>query len=432
MNEVTPHPLSVSLLSHSDLAGGAARAAFRLHQSLVREGIDSRMVVRKKSSDLSTVTSIDSQRSPVRRQIERIRDLWRRRSLVPYRLRRRLEVFSSPTYGFQAVAAQCEGCDLINLHWVTDLIDLPDFFQCVPKSTPVVWTLHDMNAFTGGCHYASDCDRWRERCGVCPSLGSFKERDPSRSGFETRREMLSRLGSNQLTIVTPSRWLERCVRASPLVSRFRCEHIPYGIDTDTYYPTDTMQKRDSLGLKENDVAILFAADRADIPRKGFDLLLNALGRITRAADVVLLVMGEQRDTAIPHGLRTIPLGLLKNDSDICETFSAADVFVIPSREDNLPNVVLESLACGTPVVGFATGGIPDMVRDGVTGLLAEPESVASLANKIDLIVSRKDLRQKMSETCREVAVSDYRMELQASAYISLFQDLCSNRDLNDA
>jgi glycosyltransferase involved in cell wall biosynthesis len=324
------------------------------------------------------------------------------------------------------VAQQLPPCDVVNLHWVAGFVDLKSFFPQVAPSIPVVWTFHDMNAFTGGCHYDQDCGKYQASCGACPVIDSGRENDVSRRIWRRKRRVLGGIPTGRLHVVTPSRWLEEAVRTSSLLGDRRVTVIPYGIDTEVFAPRDRSLAREVLGIPPEAQVILFVAETLDDPRKGLGVLVEALGHLAGVSDMVAVSTGGKLpgiDVPVPH----LHLGSVESERLLSLVYSAADVFAIPSLQDNLPNTVLESMACGTPVVGFAVGGIPDMVRPGITGLLAEPGDVAGLGAILGELLGNRKLRESMAASCRRMAKEEYALEVQARRYQELYREFMGER-----
>lgn len=420
-------PLGIVHVSTDDVTGGAARCAYRLHRGLVADGHESRMLVRRKRSDDPTVTRFRPGRAPGRRLARR----WRR-----WRIRRDHDRWADsapewrePFHGDRSeyggeVAGALPECDVVHLHWVSGLVDLVGFFDRIPPDLPVVWTLHDMNLFTGGCHYDWGCGRYRERCGACPQLGSGDEQDLSREVWRRKDELFSALSSDRIRLVTPSRWLAHRVEESSLLSgRFPVEVIPYGLDTEgDFTPRDRGFARDLLDVPAEADVLLFAAHSVENARKGFGLLREALEGLACREDLWVLSLGKG-EPELPRGIGSRHLGYVSEDRFLSVVYSAADLFVIPSRQDNLPATVLESMACGTPVVGFAAGGIPEMVRPGETGGLAEDGDVDDLRRVLENLLDDDARRVRLSTRCREVAVREYALERQARDYAAVYRSL---------
>lgn len=312
--------------------------------------------------------------------------------------------------------------DVIQLHWILGFLDYESFFGSLPQGKPVVWTLHDMQAMTGGCSYDNGCDRFAEECGACPQLGSHSASDLTHQVWQRKQKAYSKLGAAQLHVVTPSRWLRDEVRRSSLLKRFACTTIPYGVDTEVFAPRNRAAAREVVGAPQDAKVLLFVADGLHVPRKGLHLLAEALRGIEKEHGIFLVSLGPGQ----PPTLAGIPgrqLDSINNDRFLSFVYSAADLFVVPSLQDNLPNTVLESLACGTPVVGFAVGGIPDLVRPGLTGILAKPRDPQDLRRAILELLGDGEQLRRMAGNCRRIACEEYSLEIQARRYETLYREM---------
>jgi glycosyltransferase involved in cell wall biosynthesis len=349
---------------------------------------------------------------------------WRlQRSLARYRplLDSGFEMFSDDRSEHGGdVLAQIPPADVVHLHWVAGMFDVEAFFPSVPARVPVVWTIHDMNPFTGGCHYDLGCGRYVDGCGRCPALGSGRLRDLSRAILRRKVRALQGVDPARLHVVTPSRWLHgEAVRARPTLGRFSMSVIPYGLDLETFAPRDRMAARELLGLPPDASIVLFVADFVDNSRKGFALMAEAL-RDLEKIDRLLVVSAGHGVPGLADGVPHTHLGFVGNDRLLSLVYSAADLLVLASLQDNLPNTALESLACGTPVVGFAVGGVPDVVRDGVTGFLAAPLDVGGLRAAIVEGLQDPARRALMGAAGRQVAIEQYGLSLQTERYLQLY------------
>jgi glycosyltransferase involved in cell wall biosynthesis len=223
-------------------------------------------------------------------------------------------------------------------------------------------------------------------------------------------------------MVTPSRWLAERVKASNILGGFPLSVIPYGLDIEDFAPRDRRAARNVLGIPQEAKVVLFVADVTDNMRKGFALLAEALIRCSnKVANLFLVSLGHNKP-AVHIQTPWLHVGPINNDRFLSMVYSAADIFTIPSLQDNLPNTVLEAMACGTPVVGFAVGGVPDMIREGVNGLLVSASNVPALhVAMVNLLnnAGREDIRAN----CRRVAVEEYSLELQARQYSELYKAL---------
>jgi glycosyltransferase involved in cell wall biosynthesis len=312
--------------------------------------------------------------------------------------------------------------DVVNLHWVADYIDPARTLPQLAELAPLVWTLHDANAFTGGCHYTGGCERFQVGCGGCPQLGSQRAGDVTQRVWWGKQQGYRRIPTHRLHIVAPSRWLAREAARSSLLGRFPSSVIPNGIDTNVFSPVDRVAARWQCGVPASAEVVLFVADSLRKERKGISPLVAALRELRSRKELVLLTIGSQ-PPELPARIRQRHLGRLHEERSLAAAYSAADVFVIPSLEDNLPNTVLESLACGTPVAGFAAGGIPDMVRPGETGGLVPTGDAAALARLIERLLDDPEARRRMSCAARELAIREYSLEHQAERYSKLYQSL---------
>jgi glycosyltransferase involved in cell wall biosynthesis len=320
------------------------------------------------------------------------------------------------------VLGQMPPSEIVNLHWVAGFFDYREFFRRLPARLPVVWTLHDMNPFTGGCHFDGGCGKFAERCGACPQLGSNDPKDLSAQVWRRKQEAFAALNMEGVHLVTPSRWLQGEVGKSTLMSKFRCTAIPNALDTELFQPREQGAARKLLGIPADSAVILFLADWAGEKRKGFDLLVEALKPFRNDPRIFLLAAGRELPVH-DLGLQLVTTGYLTGEKQLSWVYSAADVFVLPSLQDNLPNTALEALSCGVPVVGFDVGGIPEIVRAGETGLLVPAKDVAGLRTAITSVVENKEMRVRMAEAGRRFAVANYGLEIQARRYLELYSEL---------
>ena len=412
-------------VSTEDITGGAARAAYRLHTGLRRLGHDSSMYVLNRRSKDPHVTAFDASMDWTSRVRRRFRREQIAHDFAKYLQSRPVgfELFSDDRSPCGAtIVPQLPPCDVINLHWIAGFVDYKGLFGVLPHRIPIVWRLADMNALTGGCHYDHDCGRFKNGCGACPQLGSSDAEDLSRRVWQRKQEAFSALRPNMLHVVALCRWMSALVKDSPLLSRFPVTLIPNGVDLEEFAPRDRRMSRNVLGIPQNAHVLMFVSDDLTNRRKGFSLLIEALSAMTQYPDLFLVSVG----TGQPPMTGCIPclhLGHVNNDRWLSLIYSAADVFVIPSLQDNLPNTVLESMACGTPVIGFAVGGISDMIRDGRTGLLVPPQDVAGLRNAMVRLIRDSSARVSMSEESRRIAVDEYSRELQVQRYSELYKSL---------
>lgn len=311
--------------------------------------------------------------------------------------------------------------DIVHLHWICfGMLSINDLMKI---EKPIVWTMHDMWPFTGGCHYAGQCLKYQQRCGACPQLDSIKGKDLSRWVWERKDKAWENLN---ISFIAPSHWLARQAEVSSLLKDKKITVIHNGIDTQTYHPQPCIEARKRFNLPQDKKIILAGALNFSDARKGVDLLLDAL-KISKPSDVALAVFGDGQKEIFhdsPCGVHV--LGRLNNDQDMMAAYNAADVAVFSSREDNLPNTVLESLSCGTPVVAFNIGGIPEMIRHQENGYLARALDAADLAHGVDWVLSLdKDFYKKLSQNARQMALEEFNIEKQAAQYLQFYDKVLS-------
>jgi glycosyltransferase involved in cell wall biosynthesis len=412
--------MKILLLNTSDLEGGAARAAYRLHKGLQKIGIPSQMLVQSKISDDNTVISPNSSLEQEMMHLKTILEglplkFYPSRQRTNYSLQWLPELISQK---IEAIAP-----DIVNLHWINGgylrLETIAKF------NKPIVWTLHDMWAFTGGCHYTQDCDRYTQSCGACPQLNSKSDWDLSRWIWQRKKRAWKNLN---LTIVTPSQWLAKCAQSSPLLVKSRIEVIPNGLDLNVYKPVDKSLAKNLLGLPDNKRIILFGSlwATSDL-RKGFHLLLPALQQLSKlpnSDNIEIAIFGASRPKDPPDfGFKTHYLGRLNDDLSLSLLYAAVDVFVAPSLQDNLPNTVMEALACATPCVAFKIGGMSDLIEHQQNGYLAQPFITEDFAGGIAWILENSERYGKLCKRAREKAEREFSIELQANRYKTLFHEL---------
>ncbi|MBW2069742.1 MAG: glycosyltransferase, partial [Deltaproteobacteria bacterium] len=421
--------------------GGAGKAAYRLHTALRHRGLDSTLlVINKQSQDRSVkILPVDYSKYPVDCVDSPTfsSPLWAQQLSLWAKLLRRyplkqpsLEIFTDAQSNVRLhILKEIESADIIHLHWVAGILDYKTAAIALQKK-PVVWTLHDMNPFTGGCHYSARCEKYKTGCNACPQLGSTDKNDLARSIWLQKSSLYRQI---DLTLVSPSAWLRNCVQQSQLLARYPIRVIANGISVDSFKPYAKSEAKRRIAVPESAFVVLFGADSVANERKGFQYLLQALASLSslpRGADIFLAFFGHAPpEFSLPAGLPFRYLGVIQEEKDLAIVYSAADVFLIPSLEDNLPNTVMEAMACGTPVVGFDTGGISEMIEHQHTGYLAESGSVSGLVAGIDWAYRLGDQKTRVSEQCRQKAMSSYDHLAQADAYCSLYEDLLARRKL---
>ncbi len=418
--------MRITLLNTFDIAGGAARAAYRLHQGLTEIGVAHQFLVARKDSD-------DPDIMPVRPRDAAEQAVWAAREgegqaeLAAYPALKG-DGFIPFHSGLAGRADLLEGrlppTDIFNLHWVRGLVDWPLFFPRRRPNQGVVWTLHDQNPFTGGCHYAGDCRGFTDACGCCPLLASAVADDLSARVLERKRSALGAF-SGPVHIVSPSRWLAAEAASSRLFAGMPIHVIPNAVDCHNLVPGDGRALRQRLGIDDQVLVVGFISHLLDDPRKGLDTLIQALNLLVPGIPdrLALLLAGEGE---VSPGASAVPFfnaGPQGGGEELRDFYAACDLLAVPSRQDNLPNVVLEAMACARPVVGFDSGGMPDMVRPGETGFLSPRSDAAALAAALAQAVRQRSALPAMGRAGRLRVEKEYAPPVQARRYADLFAEV---------
>ena len=419
--------MNISIINTRDSGGGASKAAFRLHKGLRKIGFNSKMLVRYKKSQNEHVIPIIPSGSLYKGEAD-IFNAIQRYFIDQNRtdISNTLFSFPYPGYDISSMEIICSS-DVLNLHWVHSYQSIETISKLLTLDKPVVWTLHDQEPFTGGCHYSSGCKRYEKGCRNCPQL-NFEYLDIP---YNILKNKMANFDMKNLVIVTPSNWLAKCSSKSKLFSRIRTEIIPNSIEIDIFRPVSKHDAKISLDLDPNSKVLLFGAD-IDEKRKGFKKLLESLNilyyriksnNLRNNESIQLMCFGNLDDLShqLPFPIKN--LGYIDSELNLTKVYSAADIFLLPSIEDNLPNTILESMACGTPVVGFNIGGIPDILQNNHNGYLIDPFNIDDFANAIDDLLFNDNKRISMGKACINIIKNNYCLEIQAKRYADLFSDL---------
>ena len=426
--------MKIALINTYESFGGAAIACHRLFRGLLQTGMDCRLVVKCKQSDDDLVIRASADESdPEASDILSAMTLLVDRYIINNRTDITNTIFSLPHVGYNLSTFNfIRSADVINLHWVADFQSPSTIRSLLALGKPVVWTLHDQWPFTGGCHFSAGCEGYRADCAPCPQLAE----DPFRISAAVLRDKLSLIRKEQLTIVTPSRWLANCARQSVLFAKSRIEVIPNGLDTEWFTPIPKDTAKRMMGFDPEKIIILMGAHRMDESRKGGQEALAAIGcclensafrDLVNNELVTPVCFGAESQSSVKSALPMVSLGYLDSVERMSLAYAAADMFLLPSLEDNLPNTMLEAMSCGTPVIAFRTGGIPDAIVDGVSGRLVEPKNVTQMAEAIVSLAMDPDQCRRMGEACRLTALRSFALDIQARRYLDLFDDLTKTR-----
>ena len=417
------HP-RILVVSTSDASGGAARAAYRIHQAVQEQGTESRMLVKNKITADNSILPL-SGFTPAN-SAYRIYDWVRNKiknKIQHYRWNRypnREDVFMSdlrsvPLHG----TLQQLDFDVLHLHWVN--LRYLDLNELRKVHKPIVWTLHDCCAFTGVCHYFYTCERYKTSCGNCPFLHSGKEKDLSYDIWKQKQKIYEGL---DLHIVTPSRWLAEAARESALFGRFSVTVIPNPIDTGYFTPGSRQQACEMLQINPDKIYILFGAMNAVRDKnKGYSEFLAAIRYFEDISDysnVELIIFGANEELGeLNIRLKVHNPGIL-HDEQLIAAYRAASIMVVPSLSENLSNIIMESLSCGTPVAAFRIGGNSDMIDHKQNGYLAEPINPEDLAAGIAWCLDN-NADGELSRNARKKVEENYSIERVGERYRDLYE-----------
>ena len=416
-------------INKSDVKGGAAVAASRIVSSL--RGMDvaaSMLVAEKLGHDAAVVSIANSKREKAKVMFYFLQEV---AAFLPHEKNKTSRfAFSLARRGFNlSKHPLVRDADIIHLHWFNQgFLSLKGLEKIFQLGKPVVWTLHDMWSFTGGCHYAGNCEAYQKSCGHCPLIQDASYNDISALQHGKKQVVYD---NARLSIVTCSQWLGRVARQSPLLQQHAISSIPNPIDTDFYSPIPREDARKRLNLPLDKKILLFGAANVADPRKGIALLLHALKSLStrKQADQIELVIFGKTPPWLAEKL-PFPARLMHYVSDaetLVDLYNAADVFVLPSLEDNLPNTVMEALSCGTPVAAFRIGGVPEMVAHGICGYLAAPGDADGLAEGIEYLLFKCE-ELTCRENARDKVIKNFAPELVAGKYLQLYKQLLGKKE----
>ncbi len=411
------------LLSTFEQQGGAARSAYRLYRSLSKMGVDSRMLVQyKKSAD----PQVFGPKGLLERMGAEIRPYLDALPLLCYRSR------LSPPWSLAWLPNDIShdvasfAPDLIHLHGVGHGFLPLASIKNLPG--PLVCTLHDSWAFTGGCHLPGDCELFHANCGRCPQLNARHEFDLSRWGWHRKAKCWSGL---DVTFVAPSRWMAQCARSSSLLDSMPIEVIPNGIDTLRFVPGDRAIARATLGLPQKGLVLLYGASSFTLDQnKGFAILKSSLSLIAGSLnkkDLTVVVFGDikYKETEI-EGIPVRSYGFIATDEKLISLYRAADFFVLPSLQESLSYTVMEAMACGTPCVAFDVGGVGDLVSHCENGYFAKAGNEHELAEGITWMLADDDRRAKLGQQARKTIEDGFSLAGVAERHIALYNSVIDN------
>ena len=429
--------MKVAHVNTNDIEGGAGSAVHRLHAGLLSLGVDSHIVVARKASNdprIKIVVADESRRNNARETFLKL--------VVQeeYINRRRTDVsntifsFGYPGYDISTVKAITDA-DVINLHWVPWFQSPFTLSKLFSLKKPVVWTLHDQWPFTGGCHFSAGCQKFQNDCSACPMLEESGLNLPA----AILRDKLEHYSLGNLSLIAPSRWMASLSQRSAAFRNVRVDVIPNSVNTDVFAPLPRTSAKRALGIPADTVTLLFVAENPNEKRKGFLQLCESLSYCTADEKfhelvnnnrITLMVVGGKPDAFENLGVPSLLLGYLKTEEQLREAFSAADIFLLPSLDDNLPNSLLEAMSCGAPPIAFDVGGVPDVINNGANGIIVEATNSRSMSDSILSLISNPRQREFLGIESRRTILERFSPKVQVERYIQLYSELISRTEVS--
>ncbi|WP_316786185.1 glycosyltransferase [Pedobacter frigiditerrae] len=417
--------LKVVHLNTYDGNGGAGRACLRLSNALVENGIDSKVIAYYKFGKNPKIATFTK---GIFAKIKAVFNIMAERYLAKIFVKAVKTPFSLQWFGKSIINhPDLKSADIIHLHWVNHGFLTPKFLAEIDElEKPVVWTFHDSNAFTGGCHVRYSCEHFHKQCGDCPILKLSGKNDISHKNWLRKQKAYSEFNFH---IVAPSRWMSNSVKQSSLLGIRNVSVIPNTIEIDVFKPYVKAEAKKILKIPANHFVLMsgFMPSKND-KHKGTQYLIDALNELAARPEIPnelieLVIFGNKDEKDVPtFPFKTTFLGTINKDEHLAKCYAAADAFITPSLEDNLPNTVMESLSCATPVIAFKTGGIPDMVKHLENGYLANYESASDLADGIEWLILHED-KESVQKEARRTILNHFAPTVVATKHEELYQTL---------
>ena len=411
--------MRVLIVNTSEKTGGAAVAANRLMDALNNSGVKAKMLVRDKQTEDITVVGLPH---TLRTQWN---FLWERWCIFwhLYFSKKNLFALDMANAGVDITSLpEFKEADVIHLHWVNQgMLSLKGIRKIIASGKPVVWTMHDLWPATGICHYARGCNRYASACGYCPLLPhKGSKNDLSARIFRRKKSFYS---EGNISFVSCSKWLEKQAKVSALFVGQRITNIPNPIDTHVFCPQDKAEARLAAGLPATKRLILFVSQKVTDERKGIRYFEEAVDKLVAKYpemknDTAIAILGGHSEE-VNFNLPSYSLGYVSDERKIVLVYNSADVFVLPSLEDNLPNTIMEAMACGVPCVGFKVGGIPEMIDQGKNGYVANCRDVDDLAAGMHWVLDEAD-RDSLRLACLQKVMRNYSQNAVAMKYIEVY------------
>jgi glycosyltransferase involved in cell wall biosynthesis len=400
--------------------GGAYTAAQRINHALQKHGLDSTHLVGLKNNASSAVIPF------LKPEPEGLNKLKQKGIRIANELKiakksnrlnhdflknkpKGFEMFTSPFSNLNPENHPLvKKADIIHLHWVAEFVDYENFFKNIDK--PIVWTIHDMNSFTGGCHYSMDCEQYNQACSACPQLAM-----PNVAPNFLSLKIKGISQAKKLHFVGPSKWLMNISKSSKVASRFQHHHIKNPCDSNVFKPINKVACKEVLGFPKDKILITYITPNIENKRKGFDFLVDLIKAFNNNDRLHFCCVGNTSETLPVHNF-----GHVTDEILMAQIYNATDLFLMPSLADNLPNVLIESILCGTPALSFNVGGIPEIIKHGQNGILCDI-SIESLIAELNNFLNQKYLFDTLKISSE--ANLEYDMKKIAIQYETLYQEI---------
>lgn len=409
-------------ISSSDLYGGAAIAAYRLHSGLINhKDIESIMIVSNKISEDKNVFKINdifnlNFKVTIRRVLVKAG-----KKLSSIIAKAPFSIIYLPKSKIKNAINKINP-QIIHIHWLDETI--LTFEDIKELNIPIVYSMHDMWIFTGGCHYSQDCERFKLGCGKCPILGPAILNDLTKFIFNKKRKSIKSIKS--ISFLSVSEWLSKTAKLSPILSNFDIQTLPNLIDTSIFKIRAVEKAKKRLGLDKNKKYIIFGAiNSIDDPRKGWNILVKALESLN-FINVELLVFGN--NSVIPKeiaGFKVTSFGKINNVNKIIDLYSSSDVMVVPSLQEAFGQTITEAMSCGTPVVSFNGTGPSDIIKHLENGYLAKSNNYIDLANGIEFFIT-KNIDNSFRYNCRNQILENFSTDKNIIRYIKFYKNILND------
>lgn len=421
--------MRILIVNTSEKTGGAALASNRLMEALNKAGCKAKMLVKDKETNQLSVVALP------RQWLKRWHFLWERWCIFCHLHFNKRHLFAIDIANVGTDITQLrefQEADIIHLEWINQgMLSLRNIEKIVESGKPVVWTLHDIWPATGICHLSLSCTHFKNECGNCFYLpGGGSKSDLSHRIWQRKNAIYQQ---SNIHFVTCSDWLGQQAKASGLLSKQALSIIPNPIDTHVFAPASKYEAAQRLGLPTDRQLILFASQRITNVNKGIQYLIEACQLLVKQQpelknSVGLVVLGgHAEEITARFDLPTYPLGYVNDTKKIVDVYNAVDLFVLPSLSENLPNTIMEAMACGVPCVGFEVGGIPEMIDHRENGYVAHYKDAQSLAAGMAWILDEETDYETLSKNCIHKVRTEYAQQRVAERYLDVYQSVWRNK-----